>query len=270
MRTFGIQHLLLLSALPVLALDEKPLVAPSAMEFGFRFGGDVTYQLADKDWNQSSATTPSAPVEYSSDFVFKYGMNPSSDLEVTLPWVFRDKDYALSEGKQSSYAGFDRMTLAAKIKLGKTGAGLVAGFAFPLGHEKVVGFNPEWGFTMGAFGGYRKGPLWVDGLTTWSTTPKNSAGFQPGDVTFLSSRAGIQLEEGVAPNLGLSYGYTGRSATKGVASGAAVHKIVATPGCLLQFDEEWTLDVRVPVVVAAANSHASAGLSLGIVGFFGD
>lgn len=244
------------------------MIEQGGMEFGLRFGGDATYQVLDESWDFSDATSPSAPVVYSSEAVFKYGMNEKSDLEISLPSSFRDKDYASLEHRTAAYGGFDRMLLAAKIGLGKTGAGLVAGFFFPLGHERIVGFNPEWGFTLGAFGGYRKRNLWVDGLTTWSTTPANSAGLKPGDVTALLSRGGIQLDEGVAPTMALAYSLVGSSTTNGHENGKSVQKITATPGCLLQLDEEWNLDIRVPVVVAGANTHASAGLSVGIVGYF--
>jgi len=259
---------LLLASLPALALDEKPLVEQGGMEFGLRFGFDATYQMLDESWNFHSATSPSAPVAYASEATFKYGMNEKSDLEVSLPLALRDKDYAKMEGRTASYGGFDRIQLAAKIGLAKTGAGLVAGFYFPLGHEKIVGFNPEWGFTLGAFGGYKKGLWWADGLTTWSTTPENSSGFQPGDMTQLLARGGIQLDQGVAPNLALAYNLLGSSTQDGKETGDAVHKITVTPGCLLQLDEDWTLDVRLPVVAAGANVHASAGLSVGIIGYF--
>ena len=233
-----------------------------------RAGFDATYQMLDDSWNFSSATSPNPPVVYSTEAVFKYGMNERSDLEVSLPWAFRDKDYATLEGRTASYGGFDRIHLAAKIGLVKSGAGLVAGFYFPLGHTKIVGFNPEWGFTLGAFGGYRKGLWWADGLTTWSTTPSNSSGFQPGDATQLLARGGVQLDEGVAPNFAIAYNLVGKSSQDGKDIGKSVQKITATPGCLLQLDEEWTLDVRLPVVVSGANTHATAGLSLGIVGYF--
>lgn len=259
---------LLLVSLPALALDEKPLLEPGGMEFGLRFGFDATYQMLDNSWNFQNATSPSAPVAYASEAVFKYGMNEKSDLEVTLPWASRDKDYAVLENRTASYAGFDRIQLAAKIGLAKTGAGLVAGFYFPLGQEKIVGFNPEWGFTLGAFGGYKKGIWWANGLTTWSTTPKTSSGFQPGDMTQLLSRGGLQLDQGVAPNLALAYSLMGSPTQNGKETGVAVHKITVTPGCLLQLDEDWSLDVRLPVVVAGANVHASAGLSVGILGYF--
>ncbi|MEK7394147.1 MAG: hypothetical protein AAB214_16435, partial [Fibrobacterota bacterium] len=185
------------------------------------------------------------------------------------PWVYRDKDYATLEGRADGYGGFDRAHLAAKIRLTKSvESGLTFGFSFPLGHEKVVGFNPEWGFTLGTYGGYRKGIWSADALATWSTTPKSSSGFQPGDVTLLTARTGVQLDEGVAPNFGLSYSYVDKSVL-GKSTGipltgmVAVSKIVATPGCVLLLDEEWSLDVRVPVVVAGANTHAAAGLSVG-------
>jgi len=273
MRLSAIYFSVVLSALPAFALDEKPLVAQGGMEFGLRFGGDATYQMLDDSWSMYSAPTPSAPLVWNSEASFKYGMNENSDLEVVLPWAYRTKDYALLEDRTAGYGGFDRMHLAAKIRLAKTGAGLVAGFSFPLGHEKVVGFNPEWGFTLGAFGGYRKGIWWVDGLSSWSTTPKSSSGFQPGDVTNLLARTGVQLDEGVAPNLAVSYTYTdksvlGKSTSTPKTGMVPVTKILAIPGCILQLDEEWNLDVRVPVVFAGANTHASAGLSLGIVGYF--
>ncbi len=244
------------------------MVPNGGMEFGFRAGADVTYQMADKNWEETNATSPTAPVAYSTEAYFKYGMNDRSDLEISLPWYFYDKDYALLHDRTESFGGFDRAHLAAKIGLGKTGTGLVAGFFVPVGQEKIVGFKPEWGFTLGTFCGYRKGTWYADGLATWSTTPKSSSGFQPGDVTVMMARGGVQLDEGVAPNFALNYSFTGRSNTNDVASGEVVHKILATPGCLLQLDEDWTMDVRVPVVVMGANVHASAGLSVGIIGYF--
>lgn len=268
MRIQVIFRSILLVSLPALALDEKPLLEQGGMEFGFRFGFDATYQMLDESWNFSSAPSPSAPVAYGSEAVFKYGMNEKSALEISMPWAWRDKDYASLENRTASYGGFDRVQLAAKIGLAKTGAGLVAGFYFPLGHQKIVGFNPEWGFTLGAFGGYRKGIWWADGLTTWSTTPKTSSGFQPGDMTQLLSRGGVQLDQGVAPTLAMSYNHWGSATQDGKETGESVHKIAVTPGCLLQLDEDWSLDVRLPVVVAGANVHASAGLSVGIVGYF--
>jgi len=268
MRIQVILSSLLLASLPALALDEKPLIEQGGMEFGLRLGFDGTYQMLDDSWNFHDATSPSAPIAYTSEASFKYGMNDKSDLEVTMPWAFHDKDYASLENRTASYGGFDRIQLAAKIGLAKSGAGLVAGFYFPLGHEKIVGFNPEWGFTLGAFGGYKKGIWWADGLTTWSTTPQNSSGFQPGDQTQLLSRGGLQLDQGVAPNLALVYNLLGSPTQNGKTTGSTVQKITAIPGCLLQLDEDWTLDVRLPVVVAGANVHASAGLSVGIVGYF--
>lgn len=268
MRTQVIFRSLLLVSLPALALDEKPLLEQGGMEFGLRFGFDATYEMLDESWNFQDATSPSPPVAYATEASFKYGMNEKSDLEVTLPWAYRDKDYARLENRTASYGGFDRIQLAAKIGLAKTGAGLVAGFYFPLGHQKIVGFNPEWGFTLGAFGGYKKGNWWTDGLTTWSTTPENSSGFQPGDRTQLLARGGVQLDQGVAPTLAIGYDLVGSSTQKGKETGVSVHRITATPGCLLQLDEDWNLDVRLPVVVAGANTHASAGLSVGIVGYF--
>jgi hypothetical protein len=268
MRTKVIFRSILLVSLPAFALDEKPLLEQGGMEFGFRFGFDATYQMLDESWAFSSAQSPSAPVAYASEAVFKYGMNERSVLEVSLPWALRDKDYASLEGRTESYGGFDRIQLAAKIELAKTGAGLVAGFYFPLGHQKIVGFNPEWGFTLGAFGGYRKGSWWADGLTTWSTTPQTSSGFKPGDMTHLLARAGVQLDQGVAPTFAMAYQHVGSATQNDKETGLEVHRITATPGCLLQLDEEWTLDVRLPVVVGGANAHASAGLSVGIVGYF--
>lgn len=274
MRQSAIFVSIVLSALPAFALDEKPLLAQGGMEFGFRFGGDATYQLLDGSWNTTDAATPGVPLAWSSEATFKYGMSDRSDLEIVLPWVYRDKDYATLEGRADGYGGFDRAHLAAKIRLTKSvESGLTFGFSFPLGHEKVVGFNPEWGFTLGTYGGYRKGIWSADALATWSTTPKSSSGFQPGDVTLLTARTGVQLDEGVAPNFGLSYSYVDKSVL-GKSTGipltgmVAVSKIVATPGCVLLLDEEWSLDVRVPVVVAGANTHAAAGLSVGIVGYF--
>lgn len=269
MRQSVVYRSLLLAAIPVFALDEKPVLVQGGMEMGLRLGFDATYQMLDDSWAMSSAQTPSAPVAYASEAYFKYGMNEKSDLEVVLPWALRDKDWASQEGYDDSYGGFDRLHLAAKIRLLKKGtAGLIAGFSFPLGHTKVVGFTPEWGFSLGTFGGYRKANWWIDGLGTWSTTPKNSDGFQPGDVTLLTARGGMQLDEGIAPDFGLSYVATGRPSTNGEDNGPAVHKITAIPGCQLMFDEEWTLEVRLPVVVSGANTHATAGLSLGIVGYF--
>lgn len=269
MRQSVVYRTVLLAVLPVFALDEKPVLAQGGMEMGLRLGFDATYQMLDDSWAMSSAQTPGVPVAYSSEAYFKYGMNEKSDLEVVLPWAFRDKDWTRLEGRDDSYGGFDRLHLAAKIRLLKKGSsGLIAGFSFPLGHEKVVGFTPEWGFTLGTFGGYRKANWWVDGVGTWSTTPKNTDGYQPGDVTLLTARGGLQLDEGIAPDFALSYAMTGRPSTKGVDEGVTVHKITAIPGCQLSFDEEWTLEVRLPVVVGGANTHASAGLSLGIVGYF--
>ena len=266
--TLAASCLVLFSSLPSFALDEKPVLPEGAMEMGLRFGADATYQMLDDSWSMHSATSPGAPVAYSAEAWFKYGMNDKSDLEVVLPWAFRDLDWAKMEGRSESYGGLDRLHLAAKIRLMKGGPGVVAGFSFPMGHTKVVGFEPEWGFTLGTFGGYRKAAWWADGLATWSTTPENSSGFKPGDVTNLQARGGVQLDEGVIPDFAISWSMTGKSSTHDVEQGLEVQKIVAIPGCQLQLDEEWTLEVRVPVVFAGTNTHASAGLSLGVVGSF--
>ena len=261
--------ILILSSLPVLALDEKPLLQPGAMEAGVYSRYDATYQMLDGSWNYYSAPSPSAPTSFGLTGSFKYGMNESSDLEVVIPWVLRDADWSVLQGrKRSFYTGFDRIDLTAKIQLAKWGAGPLAGFSFPLGNERVVGFSPEWGFTFGGWGGIHRANRWIDGLATWSITPKNSSGFRPGDRQLALFNAGIQLDEGIAPTFGMQWDRQGVNDSSGRSRGVERQRIQALPGCVLQLDEDWNLEVKVPVVFAGRNTYGTFGLSLGIVGSF--
>ena len=263
--------ILLLSSLPVLALDEKPILQPGVMEGGLYSRFDATYQMLGPRWNYYSAPSPSVPTSWSVTGAFKYGMNESSDLEVTVPWVLRDGDWAYLQGrKHSYYTGFDRVDLAAKIQIAKSGAGPLAGFSFPLGNTKVVGFEPEWGFSFGGWGGIHRSNKWIDGLATWSITPKNSSGFRPGDRQKALFNAGLQLDEGIAPTFGVQWDRQGVNDSSGHRPGKSKEqqRVQAIPGCILQLDEDWNLEVKVPVVFTGRNTYGTAGLSLGIVGSF--
>lgn len=262
---------LLLSSIPALAVDEKPLLQPGSMEFGFVSRYDVTYQMLDGGWGYYSAPSPGAPSSWGMNAEFKYGMNESSDLEVTVPWVLRDGDWAKLQGrKRSYYTGFDRVGLTAKIQLGKTGVGVLAGFDFPLGNEKVVGFNPEWGFSGGVWGGLHRNSKWIDGLATWGITPSNSSGYRPGDKQVALFNAGIQLDEGVAPQFGIQWDRVGRAQSNGSDTGLVHQRVQAIPGVILQMDEDWNLDVKVPVVFTGKNTYGTAGISIGVIGSFED
>ncbi len=261
--------ILILSSLPVLALDEKPILQPGAMEGGLYSHFDATYQMLDGGWSYYSAPSPSAPTSFGMNGAFKYGMNESSDLEVVVPWVLRDADWAYLQGRRHSfYTGFDRIDLSAKIQVAKLGAGPLAGFSFPLGNERVVGFSPEWGFTFGGWGGIHRANRWIDGLATWSITPQNSSGFRPGDRQLALFNAGLQLDEGVAPVFGMQWDRQGVSDSSGHSRGIERQRIQALPGCILQLDEDWNLEVKVPVVFTGRNTYGTFGLSLGLVGSF--
>jgi len=259
-----------LTSLPVFALDEKPLLAQGDMEAGLYTRVDGTYQMLSPKWGYYSAPTPTAPISLGMDATFKYGMSESSDLEISMPWVFRDADWA-KEGQPSRddwYTGFDRIALVAKVDVSKTGVGPLFGFDFPLGNEKVVGFDPEWGFTFGGWGGYHKANRWIDGYATWSVTPQTSSGYRPGSQQVAMFNTGVQLDEGVAPTFGMQWNRFGSNSLKGVVETDEQQSFTASPGCILELDEDWNLEVKVPVVFAGRNTYGTAGLSLGIVGSF--
>ncbi|MBK9579875.1 MAG: hypothetical protein IPK50_16885 [Fibrobacterota bacterium] len=228
-----------------------------------------TYYVADDNGDFQAARVPTLPTSTGMEATFKYGMSESSDLEVVLPWVYRDKDWSLLEGREKeSYAGFDRLSLSAKIGILKFPCGLIAGFDFPVGHAKVVGFDPDWGFFGGIWGGYRKGAYWADGVATWGVTPENAKGFKPGDRQAVGVNAGWQLEGGVAPQLGFSYDRTGSMQQDGKSKGSDHASLQALPGAVLELDEDWRLDVKVPTVLAGRNSFVSTGLSVHVIGNF--
>jgi hypothetical protein len=60
----------------------------------------------------------------------------------------------------------------------------------------------------------------------------------------------------------------GSNSLKGVVQTDEQQSVTALPGCILQLDEDWNLEVKVPVVFAGRNTYGTAGLSLGIVGSF--
>jgi hypothetical protein len=239
------------------------------MELGFTTRYDSAYQMLDGGWGYYSAPTPWPPGSFGESVQFKYGMNETSDLEVVVPWVLRDGDWAKMQGRSRSYyTGFDRVELSAKMQLGKSGAGVIAGFDFPLGNEKVVGSSPEWGFGFGLWGGIHRANKWVDGLATWSITPQNSSGYRPGDKQVAIVNSGIQFDEGIAPQFGLQWDRTGQAQSNGSDTGLVHQRIQAIPGVILQLDEDWNLDVKVPVVFAGKNTYGTVGLSVAIIGNF--
>jgi hypothetical protein len=275
MKQHSLWTLALLSALPALALDEKPLLSQGSMETSLTAKADGAFQALDQDWNMYSIPTPSAPMRWGMTAGFKYGMNDQSDLEIVLPWELRDADWSQQQGRSHHYyTGFDRMDLSAKIQVRKLGFGPLAGFSFPLGNTKVIGYEPEWGFTFGGWGGYHKGNRWIDGLATWSITPENSSGLKPGSSQNLLLTAGIQLDEGVAPTFGFQWQRQAagslNGSTKGLSQWQSEEHQSGTliPGCVLQLDEDWNLETKVPVVYSGRNAFATVGLSLTLVGNF--
>ncbi|MBK8803946.1 MAG: hypothetical protein IPN71_18215 [Fibrobacteres bacterium] len=265
------RNLVAIALLPlsVFAVDEKPLLSAQSYEGGMRLHMQGTYLVADNNGDFQDAEVPTLPTSTSMEATIKYGMSENSDLEVSMPWIFRDKDWALLEGREKeSYAGFDRVTLAAKIGIMKYPFGLIAGFDFPLGHAKVVGFDPDWGFFGGVWGGYRKANAWVDGFATWGVTPENAQGFKPGDRQVAVVNGGIQLEGGVAPQLGFSYSRKGLTQQDGKSKGSDWASLQVLPGAILELDEDWRLDLKVPTVLAGRNSFVSTGLSVHVIGNF--
>ncbi|HOX50954.1 MAG TPA: hypothetical protein PKY05_05670 [Fibrobacteria bacterium] len=265
------RNLLAICLLPVsvFALDEKPLLSAQSFEGGLRLTSVGTYYVVDDNGDFQDAAVPTLPTSTSMEATFKYGMSENSDLEVVLPWVYRDKDWALLEGrKKESYAGCDRLSLAAKIGILKYPAGLIGGIDVPVGHTKIVGFDPDWGFFGGVWGGYRKGIWWVDGVATWGVTPENASGFKPGDRQSVVANGGFQLEGGVAPQLGFTYQRTGQTQQDGKSIGLEVSAFRVEPGVVLELDEDWRLDVKVPTVLAGRNSFVNTGLSVHVIGNF--
>ena len=269
MDTKSLRIALFLAVVPVFALDEKPLLSQGSMEASLTGSVDGAFQMLDDSWGFLSAPTPSAPMKWGLEAGFKYGMNDQSDLEITFPWELRDADWAQMQGHEHSYyTGFDRLDLSAKIQVGKWGAGPLAGFSFPIGNTRVVGFEPEWGFTFGVWGGRHAANRWIDGLATWSVTPENSSGFKPGDRQHVVASAGIQLDEGVAPTFALRWDREGKASNSGKNTGVERQVFQAVPGCILLLDEDWTLETKLPVVFAGRNTFATAGLSIALVGSF--
>lgn len=264
-------NLLAICLLPisVFAVDEKPLLAAQSYEGGVRLRMQGAYYVADVNGDFQDAEVPTLPTSTGLEAVFKYGMSESSDLEVVLPWVYRDKDWAMLEGRdKESYAGFDRATLAAKIGILKYPFGLLAGFDLQLGHAKVVGFDPDWGFFGGFWGGYRKGNWWVDGYGIWDLTPENAKGFKPGEKQTILANGGLQLEGGVAPQFGFSWTRTTQTQQDGKKIGFEHAALEVLPGAILELDEDWRLDVKVPTVVAGRSSFVTTGLSVQLIGNF--
>lgn len=267
MRRFS--NVLLLLPFSAFALDEKPLLSEQSMEGGLVTGFAGTFMVLDDAGQFQDATVPSLPTSWTFAGTFKYGMSESSDLEIVFPWIYRDKDWAELQGRErSGLMGFDRLSLSSKISLFKRPFGLLVGFDVPMGHAKIVGFDPEWGFKGGLWGGYRRGAAWVDGLGIWGVTPENQNKFKPGDRQTILANAGYQFEGGVAPQFGVTWSREGKTSVNGKETGVSAWSLQLEPGAVLELDEDWRLDVKVPTVVAGANRFATTGLQIHLIGNF--